>query len=56
MAFASFGMTLKKWEMTEKCGKGLNFGGNVLDMWEMAEIYDQWLSCVRNGLNKKKMA
>ena len=29
--------------MTLKCGKELNFGGNALDMWEIAEIYEKWL-------------
>ena len=42
--------------MAQKCGKRLPFGGNALDMWEIAEIYDKWLSCVRNGLKKQKIA
>ena len=42
--------------MAEKCGKRLFLVGNTLDMWEIAEIYDKWLSRVRNGLNKQKIA
>ena len=38
--------------MAEKCGKRLLLVGNALDMWEIAEIYEKWLSRVRNGLNK----
>ena len=42
--------------MAQKCGKRLKFGANALDMWEIDEIYNKWLSCVRIGLNKQKIA
>ena len=42
--------------MAQKCGKLLNFGANALDMWEIDEIYQKWLSCGGNGFNKQKIA
>ena len=39
--------------MGNDLNKELILGGNALDMWEI--LYDKWL-CVRNGLNKQKMA
>ena len=30
--------------------------GNDLDMWEMAEICDKLLSCLRNSINEIEMA
>ena len=41
--------------MAQVFEKRLNYVGNDVDLWEIAEICGNWLKCLMNGLNNSEM-